>query len=77
MKLKAHILDISRTSSRRAMVNDHGYAVTMCTNAVSTCTVVDLEGCEHVKIPAHIRNREEARTEAEGIISVLDALSSE
>ncbi len=59
------------------MVNDHGYAVAMRANAVTTCTVVDLEGCEHVKIPAHIRSREEARTEAEGIISVLDALSSE
>ncbi len=38
-------------------------------------------GYEHredmIKIPAHITGREEARTETEGIISMLDALSSE
>ncbi|KAK0445579.1 hypothetical protein EV421DRAFT_1734767 [Armillaria borealis] len=80
MKLKAHILDISRTLSRRAMVNDHGYIVDMRVNTVSACTVVGLEGCEHgedmVKMLAHITSREEARTEVEGIVSVLDALSS-
>ncbi len=81
MELKPHILNISHTVGRRAMVNDRGYIVDMCVNTVSTCTVVSLEDCEHredmIKITAHITRREEARTEAEGMISVLDTLSSE
>ncbi len=44
MELKAYHLDISRTVGRRAMVNDHGYKVDMRVNAVSTRTVVGLEG---------------------------------